>query len=466
MERYGFYKKLLSLVLPIAFQQFMLSLVGASDAVMLGMISQEALSAVSLAGQVMFVFNLFLTAFSMGASMLAAQYWGKGDAETVKKILAFVLRISLAVSLVFCLGTLLFPYQIMRFFTSEQILIHGGVKYLQVSSLSYLMCGISQIYLCIMKNTGHAARSTLISSTAVILNLALNFILIFGLYGAPALGIAGAALATVIARGAEMIWAVLDSCIPGRIRLKIYYFIHPDRKIKKTYWKYSLQILVNQLAWGCGFTMYSVIMGHMGSDAVAANSIANVAKNLMVCFCIGVGNGGSILVGHELGAGNLSHARESGRNLCRLAVVSGIITGALLLIISPLILHFSSLDSQAEEYLKWMLIVCAYYLAGKSINTTTIGGIFSAGGDTRFGLICDTVTMWCVTVPLGAIAAFVLKWPVLAVYFVLNLDEIVKLPVVYKHYKKYLWVHDLTRKDKYPAKETTSACQKSVPQIE
>lgn len=204
MKNHDFHKKLLSLVLPIAFQQFMLSLVGASDAIMLGMISQEALSAVSLAGQMMFVFNLFLTAFAMGTSMLAAQYWGKGDSESVAKILAFVLRTSLAVSLIFCFGTLLFPRQVMRFFTSEQSLIDGGITYLQVSAVSYLMCGISQIYLCIMKNTGHAAKSTLISSTAVVLNLGLNAILVFGLYGAPAMGIAGAALATVIARGIEI----------------------------------------------------------------------------------------------------------------------------------------------------------------------------------------------------------------------------------------------------------------------
>ncbi|TGY00267.1 MATE family efflux transporter [Hominisplanchenecus murintestinalis] len=464
MKNHDFHKKLLSLVLPIAFQQFMLSLVGASDAIMLGMISQEALSAVSLAGQMMFVFNLFLTAFAMGTSMLAAQYWGKGDSESVAKILAFVLRTSLAVSLIFCFGTLLFPRQVMRFFTSEQSLIDGGITYLQVSAVSYLMCGISQIYLCIMKNTGHAAKSTLISSTAVVLNLGLNAILVFGLYGAPAMGIAGAALATVIARGIEMVWAVLDSRKPGRIRWNMHYFIRPDKVLLRTYWKYSLPILGNQLAWGCGFTMYSVVMGHMGSDAVAANSIANIVKNLMVCFCIGIGNGGSILVGHELGAGRLKQAREAGRNLCRLAVISGIITGLLLLAVSPLILRFAALSSQAEEYLKWMFIVCSYYLVGKSINTTTIGGIFSAGGDTRFGLICDTVTLWCVTVPLGFIAAFILKWPVLAVYFVLNLDEIVKLPVVYKHYKKYSWVKNLTQKDESQKKDSSKpiVCSKNA----
>lgn len=441
-----FYKKLLSLVLPIAFSQFMLSLVGASDALMLGMISQDALSAVSLAGQVMFVFNLFLTAFAAGASMMAAQYWGIGDRDAVSKILAFVLRASVFVSFIFFAGTFFFPHTLMRFFTPEPTLIAGGAIYLKASAVSYLFCGVSQIYLCIMKNSGHAVKSTVISSFAVVCNIGLNAVLIFGLCGLKPMGIAGAAAATSAARALECTFTILDSYKPERIRLKASYFLHKDRVLGRVYWKYTLQILGNQLAWGCGFTMYSVVMGHMGSDAVAANSIANIAKNLMVCFCIGIGNGGSILVGNELGAGRLGRAREYGGRLCRIAILGGMVSGGLLLLASPLILRYSGLNARAGEYLKWMFVVCSYYLVGKSINTTTIGGIFAAGGDTQFGLVCDTVTLWCVTVPLGCIAAFVLHWPVTAVYFVLNLDEIVKLPVVYRHYKAYAWVNSLTPK--------------------
>lgn len=446
----NFYKKTLSLVIPIAFQQFMLALVSASDAVMLGMISQNALSAASLAGQVMFVFNLFLTAFTMGTSMLASQYWGEGDKKSVEKILAFVLRASLFAAFVFFLGTLLFPRKLMYLFTSERTLIDGGAIYLQTSAPVYLLCGISQIYLCMMKNTGHAAKSTFISSTAVVLNIVLNAVFIFGLFHIPAMGIAGAAAATVIARAVEMIWAVLDSLKSDRIRLHIKYFLHTDQMLSKTYWTHSLPIIGNELAWGVGFTMYSVVMGHMGSDAVAANSIANIIKNLLICFCIGIANGGSIIVGNELGAGRLAKARQYGGKLCRIAIISGIATGLLLIFISPIIFHFAALNPQAEEYLKWMLIISSYYIAGKSVNMTTIGGIFTAGGDTHFGLICDTVTLWCVTVPMGAFAAFVLHWPVVPVYFVLNLDEIVKLPVVYRHYKEYGWVQNLT---KHPACE-------------
>ena len=192
--------------------------------------------------------------------------------------------------------------------------------------------------------------------------------------------------------------------------------------------------------------MYSVIMGHLGTDAVAANSIANIVKNLVACFCLGLGSGGGIMVGNELGAGRLENAKIYGRKLCKLSIICGAVSGLFLLALSLLILSVADLSNTANEYLKYMLYMCSYYMIGKSINGTTIAGIFCAGGDSKFGFLCDTITMWCITVPLGMLAAFVLKLPVLAVYFIVNLDEIVKLPAVYRHYKKYKWVKDLTVK--------------------
>ena len=190
--------------------------------------------------------------------------------------------------------------------------------------------------------------------------------------------------------------------------------------------------------------MYSVILGHLGSDAVAANSIANITKNLLICVCTGFGYGGSIIIGNLLGEGNLSEARKSGNVLCRIAVFSGGLTGALILLVTPAILHFVNLTDAAAGYLKYMLFMSSYYVIGKSINSMTIGGIFPAGGDTKFGLKCDAVTMWCFAVPVGYIAAFILKLPVLMVYFVLNLDELVKLPAVFRHYRQYKWLKNLT----------------------
>ena len=185
-------------------------------------------------------------------------------------------------------------------------------------------------------------------------------------------------------------------------------------------------------------------MGHLGTDAVAANSIANIVKNIIASLAMGIGNGGAIIVGNELGAGRLEQARLYGGRLCRISILSGICSGIFLLLISPLVLAATDLSPEAAEYLKWMLVMCSYYMVGKYVNGTTIAGIFCAGGDSRFGFLCDTVTLWCFTVPAGFLAAFVFRLPVLAVYFIINLDEIVKLPAVYRRYKKYAWLKDLT----------------------
>ena len=412
---------------------------------MLGLLDQDSLSAVSLAGQVQFVFNLFLAAMTIGASMLAAQYWGKGDRDAVERILALVLKITTPVSLAVFLAAQLCPGLLMRIFTRDEVLIAGGVRYLQVVGLSYLMTGISQIFLCILKNSGQAMKSTVISSFSVVLNIFLNAVFIFGFWIFPEMGIAGAALATVIAKTAELLWLFAESCREGRIHLRMRYVMHTDPLLRKDFWKYTTPVLANEMVWGCGFTMYSVIMGHLGSDAVAANSIANIVKNLIACFCSGIGNGGGILVGNELGQGNLEKARSYGGRLCRISIVSGIISGLVLLALSPLILSVSNLSDVSAGYLRGMLLICSYYMIGRAVNATTIAGIFCAGGDSRFGLLCDTIVMWVIAVPLGLISAFVLNLPVLAVYFVISLDEMVKLPAVYRHYKKYAWVKDLTR---------------------
>ena len=444
MDKREFRKKLLSLVLPITFQQFMLAVVSASDALMVGVIGQDLLSAVSLASQITFVYNLFLAAMTIGTSMFAAQYWGKGDKDAVERILGIVLRSSMSVSFVFFLGATFLPEYLMRIFTPDPELIHYGVQYLQIVGITYLLCGISQIYLCIMKNSGLASMRMIISSTAAFLNIVLNAVLIYGLFGAPRMEAAGAAAATAIARAAELLWVFWELRKTGRVKIRFLYIRKPDQGLKKDFWHYTLPVLGNELVWGGGFTMYSVIMGHLGTDAVAANSIANIVKNLIASLAGGIGNGGSIMVGNELGAGRLEMAKAYGKKLCHIAVVSGILSGIFLLLISPLVLQVTDLSPKAEGYLKWMLVMCAVYMVGKYVNGTTIGGIFCAGGDSRFGFLCDAVTLWCFTVPVGLLAAFVLKWPVLAVYFIVNSDEIVKLPAVYFHYGKYKWLKDLT----------------------
>ncbi len=435
-------KEIVRLALPIALQQFMTALVGACDAIMLGKLSQDAMSAVSLATQVTFVFNLFMFAFMAGENMFVAQYYGKGDYTGISQVFSLVTKICGCIAVIFLAGTLFFPEQLMRILTNEETLIVLGSEYLRVIGISYVFSGIAQIFLAIMKNCGAVNMSTLINGVMVILNIALNAVFIFGLSGFPKMGIKGAALATVLATVVQFLWSV--GYVLGRIRAVKFSLRSCEKKLFGRFWQKTVPLLINNLAWGIGFSMYSVIMGHLGTDAVAANGIANISKNLVVCFCLGLGNAGSIIVGNRLGADRLQEAKEVGGTLTKTAIIAGIVSGLVLIALSPFITKMVDLTPTARGYLQKMLLISSYYIAGKSVNCMTIGGIFAAGGDSKFGMLCDSVTLWCIIVPLGCICAFILKLPVMVVYFVLNLDEIIKLPVVYKHYKKYKWIKNLT----------------------
>ena len=397
-------KEIVRLALPIALQQFMTALVGACDAIMLGKLSQDAMSAVSLATQVTFVFNLFMFAFMAGENMFVAQYYGKGDYTGISQVFSLVTKICGCIAVVFLAGTLFFPEQLMRILTNEETLIVLGSEYLRVIGISYVFSGIAQTFLAIMKNCGAVNMSTLINGVMVILNIALNAVFIFGLSGFPKMGIKGAALATVLATVVQFLWSV--GYVLCRIRAVKFSLRSCEKKLFGRFWQKTVPLLINNLAWGIGFSMYSVIMGHLGTDAVAANGIANISKNLVVCFCLGLGNAGSIIVGNRLGADRLQEAKEVGETLTKTAIIAGIVSGLVLIALSPFITKMVDLTPTARGYLQKMLLISSYYIAGKSVNCMTIGGIFAAGGDSKFGMLCDSVTLWCIIVPLGCICAF------------------------------------------------------------
>lgn len=448
-----FSRKLVSLIIPMTLQNFMFALVPISDAVMLVALNQDSMSAVSLAAQVTFVLNLFLFGITAGTNMFAAQYWGKGDKESIERLFGYSVKLMAPVAILFFIMGLFLPAGLMRIYTDVPSIIGYGVEYLRIVSFSYLFMSLAWLFEAILKNTGFVRESTVISISMVILNILLNAVFIFGLFGLPQMGAAGAALATTLSGLEGFIgcaYYILKKC---SIKLRIRHIIHSDSVIRNAFSKYSTPFLANQLFWGIGFTMISVIIGHLGADATAANAIVAVVKDLVSCFCYALGSGGAIVVGNELGAGNLERGKEYGNKITKLTIISGAVLGGIVALSAPLVLSLVNLTPQASEYLRYMLYMCSYYILGRSINSTTIGGIFAAGGDTKFGFICDTITMWAFIVPLGFIAAFVLNLPVLAVYFILNLDEMIKLPAVYIHYKKYKWVNNLVEDTKKTTNE-------------
>ena len=443
------YGKLIKIVGPISFQYLMTSLVSASDAFMLGFLDQTSLSAVSLATQVAFVYSLFFGAFVFGFNVMGAQYYGKKDIGSVERIITITLRYTLIVGLIFSLVTLIMPDKVMYIFTSDSELIREGARYLRAVSASYLLTGISQVYFGVLKVCDRAGLSSLIGSLAVVVNIILNAVLIFGIGSFGGLGIVGAAIATVCARIFEVIFSVTATAKYKCPKTRLKYLLRKDDKVlHKDYWKYTTPLLINQLGWGGGVTMYSVIMGHLGSDAVAANSIASIVRSMVASLCWGIASAVGIVLGQMLGNGELDEAKRLGGKYVRLSIWIGVGSGIVILALMPLVTGAITLTPAAQRYLKWMLVMAAYYIIGNSLNSTIISGIFPAGGDTKFGMICDLITLWCVIVPLGMISAFVIKAPVLVVAFILTLDEFVKIPAVYKHYMKYEWVRNITRSAK------------------
>lgn len=440
-----FYQKLTKLALPIVLQSLMLSAVAAADALMLGSVEQNAMAAVSLATQIQFIQNMFLFSITAAISILGAQYWGKKDVRTLKDIFSLSLRISGVIDIVFWAGCVFAPQYLMLIFTSDPDLIQIGIRYLTLAGWSYLFTGFSQCYLGIMKVSDRVKESAVISSGVVVINIVLNAVFIYGLFGFEAMGVQGAALATLVSRIVELLWVIAFSYRKNFVHPSASRFFKVDKMLTMDFMKCGLPLLGAGLFWGVGFTSYTAFMGHMGADAAASASVAAVVRDIICCFCNGIANGGGILVGNELGAGNLERGKLYGDRLMILSFIAGIASTIVMLLLTPLVMHFVKLTEGAQSLLTGMMVIMAIYMIGRTVNTVVINGIFAAGGDTLFDMYSLAVVMWGVAVPLAALGTFVFHWPVLLVYACTCLDEVGKIPWVIAHFKKYKWVKDLTR---------------------
>ena len=440
-----FYHTLTRLAFPISLQSLMLASVAAGDALMLGKIAQDEMTAVSLATQIQFVQNMFLGAITGAGAILGAQYWGKGDKYTLEDIFNMMLRFCGIVSILFFLACELAPGLLMHIFTSDASLIAIGSSYLRIAGWSYLFTGISQCYLAMMKVSDHVKPGALISSCAVLLNLCLNAVFIFGLFGVPRMQAKGAAFATTLSRIIELALCIAVSSGSSYIRPAFGRFLKLPGQLKSDFIRQCLPLMGGSLCWGVGFTSYTAIMGHMGSDAAAANSVSAVARDLICCMCNGIGSAAGIMVGNELGAGRLELGKAYGIKLKNISYIIGFLSTALVLAVTPLVVRMVILTNQAREYLIEMMVIMSIYMIGRCVNTVTINGVLDGGGDTLFDMYSLIVCMWMIAIPLALIGAFVLHWPPLAVYACTCLDEVGKIPWVMFRFRKYKWVQDLTR---------------------
>ena len=442
----SFYRTVIALVVPMALQNLINVGVTAADVIMLGAVGEDALSGASLAGQVQYIMTLFLFGLTSGATVLTAQYWGKGDKDAIEKILGIAVKTAVFVTALFTAAALAAPGLLLRIFTSDPVVIAEGIKYLRIVAFTYVMIGITQAYLYIMRSVERVIVATVVYLLSLVCNIIMNSIFIFGLFGLPAMGVSGAALGTLCARILEVVLVAGYARFFNKdIKLRLRYVIHTDKVLFGDFMKYALPVVINEVMWGLGTAANTAILGHMGSPVVAANSVAQVARQLATVVSFGLSSAAAIYLGKTIGEKKMEHARAYAKRFIGLSLIMGVLGGAVILIASPVASAFLSLSAEAKDYLRIMFFVMSYFVIGQALNTTMVVGIFRSGGDTRFGLILDVSTMWCCSILLGFLAAFVFKLSVPIVYMILMSDEIIKIPITSWRYRSCKWLRDVTR---------------------
>lgn len=441
-----FYRNVFALVVPMALQNLINVGVTAIDVVMLGKVGETALSGSSLAGQIQFIMMLLFFGITSGATVLTAQYWGKKDTRTIEKILGMGLSVSLVVAAAFTIAALVIPETLMQIYSSDVEVITEGARYLRIVGLSYLCIAVTQVYLNIMRSIERVLIATFVYFMSLVVNVVVNALLIFGLCGFPKLGIVGAAIGTLCARITETVIVLVYARTRNRdVRIRLYDMFHIDRVLLRDYMVYAMPVVLNELMWGLGSSANTAVIGHMGSAAVAANSVAQVARQLATVVVFGISNATAIYLGKTIGERQILHARAYAKRFVGLSLLLGTIGGGIILLAAPVAGANLELTEQAKQYMNFMFFVMSYFTIAQSVNTTMVVGVFRSGGDTRFGLIMDVSTMWGCSILIGAVAAFVLHASVPVVYVILMSDELIKIPICVYRYRTYKWLNNVTR---------------------
>ncbi len=440
-----FYQRLLALTLPIAGQNLIIYALNMLDTIMLGKLGESQIAAAGLANQPFFVFTLFLFGISSGSSILVSQYYGKGDKKSVSKVMMYALLLSAVLSAVFMIAVLLFPRQTMGIFSSDESVISMGVQYLRIVAPSYILTAISTTYLSVVRATEDVHLPLKINTLALSLNAVLNYILIFGKLGLPKMGVSGAALATLISRMVECgIVVYLMANHREKVALKWQYIFHMDKPLLRDFFHYATPVIINETLWGLGVSVYSIILGHMGTSVVAAYNVAQVFEKFASVAMMGVANATVIILGQQLGQGNTEEAEKSAHSLLTVSVGLGVICGGFLLGINSFVFRLYNISPDAIATAQQILTVIASVMIFKAFNYTSIVGVIRSGGDAKCSLILDITGMWVIGIPLGFLL-WKLGMPAYGVYIGFMMDEVYKFFAGIWRIKSRKWIRNITR---------------------
>ena len=424
-----FLKKTVLLAVPVAMQGLLNTVVNLVDNLMIGSLGATAIASVGLANKVFFVFSLLVFGVVSGSGILAAQYWGNHDVKNIRKVLGISLLIALSGAILFLIPARWNPRMVMRIFTTSEASIEMGAAYLMVAALSYPCTAITNTYVAMLRSVNRVKEPVIISCVAILTNITFNYIFIFGHFGAPALGVVGAALATLIARILEMT-LILLTVYAGKTPLACHVreLFGYTREFLIQFARTSAPVICNEFMWGLGTTIYSMAYGRMGDEAVAAITIATTIQDLAVVLFQGLSAATAVILGNELGAGKLKRAENYARYLLILQFFLTIAAAVFVVGIRWKVigLYQPGISDAVAEATSACLIVFALFMPFKMFNYVIIVGVLRSGGDTRFLMVADILFLWLVSVPLGALAGLVWKWPPFWVFFFLRIDNLIK----------------------------------------
>ena len=441
-----FYRLLFSIALPIAVQNLITFMVSMVDTLMVGDLGEIQLSAVSIANNLFFVLTILMFGLAGGSNIMISQYWGKGNVKTIHKILAIMYRVCLLITGIFIFIALFLPKYFMGIFTTDKAVIDFGASYLRIVCIGYLFYSITNCTIMMLRSVKTVSISIIVYTASLVVNSILNWIFIFGNLGAPELGIRGAAIATVCARITEFsIVLVFMFIYERKIGLKIEYLLKLDKEILKDYVGLCTPVLCNELLWAIGASMISVIVGRMGTEVVAANSINGVAHQFVTVFIFGMSNATAVIIGNTIGEGKKEKAKEYAYSIGIFSVVMGCISGLMILLIKPFVVNFYNVSYSTKLIAMEIMTVTSGIIVFQSLASNFMMGVLRGGGDAKFVLINDLIFMWLVAIPGGFFVAFVLELPVALVFLVIKCDEILKsLTSVYRVISGK-WVNDVTK---------------------
>lgn len=440
----AFVRKTIMLAGPVAIQGFLNSILNMIDSLMIGSLGETAIAAVGLANKVFFVFSLLIFGICSGASILSAQYYGQNDKEKIKKVLGFSILISIMGSLLIAIPSIITPEIVMRIFTPNDATIKLGASYLVFVAFSYPINAISQCYITILRTMNQVKAPVIISFISLFINAGINYILIFGKFGAPEMGVAGAAIGTLVARIFECIAIFVVLFIKKHTllgRVKELFFM--EREFMATFLKTASPVIVNEFMWGLGVTIYSLVYGRMGDSAVAAITITQTFEQLFTVLFQGISAAAAVMLGNELGANRLKKAEEYAKNLMFIQVALTILVGAVLYSVRWQIIGMYEITPEVGRAVSLCFVVFILYMPSKMFNYVNIVGVLRSGGDTLSCLILDATGVWCIGIPMAYLGGMVLGMPIHIVYAMVLSEEIYKTIFGYLRYKQRKWLRNL-----------------------